>query len=242
MKATGIVRRIDDLGRVVIPKEIRRTMRFNEGTEIQIFTDNDQVIFQRYSAIESMGAIVKDMLEVLYRTHKAPVIACDKDKVIVAKGIGKEEIVNRRITADLDEIIERRGIYAHDTDRCLRRIDHVGRVQPSAHPDLQHNNVTLVLIKVQQGHGGNNFKFRRRVLHPVCTFAQLIYQIPQFPVGNRNGVYLYPLTEFMDERGCIQSGFISGFLQDARKHGGCRALPVRTGYMDKLQLLLRVSQ
>jgi len=63
-----------------------------------------------------MGAIVKDMLEVLYRTHKAPVIACDKDKVIVAKGIGKEEIVNRRITADLDEIIERRGIYAHDTD------------------------------------------------------------------------------------------------------------------------------
>jgi len=116
MKATGIVRRIDDLGRVVIPKEIRRTMRFNEGTEIQIFTDNDQVIFQRYSAIESMGAIVKDMLEVLYRTHKAPVIACDKDKVIVAKGIGKEEIVNRRITADLDEIIERRGIYAHDTD------------------------------------------------------------------------------------------------------------------------------
>lgn len=116
MKATGIVRRIDDLGRVVIPKEIRRTMRFNDGTEIEIFTDGDQVIFQRYSAIESMSAIVKDMLEVIYRTLKMPVIACDKEKVIAAKGIGKEKIANRRITVDLEEIMERRRVYAHDAD------------------------------------------------------------------------------------------------------------------------------
>lgn len=114
MKATGIVRRIDDLGRVVIPKEIRRTMRINEGNPLEIFTDENQVIFQKYSVIENMATVVKDMLDVLYRTYKAPIIACDKEKVIVAKGISKEEIINRRITDDLTQIMERRSIYAYD--------------------------------------------------------------------------------------------------------------------------------
>lgn len=114
MKATGIVRRIDNLGRVVIPKEIRRTMRFNEGASLEIFTSGDQVIFRKYSALESMSTVATDILDAIYRIHKVTIIACDNDKVICSKGISKEEIVNRRITADLENVITRREIYAHN--------------------------------------------------------------------------------------------------------------------------------
>lgn len=114
MKATGIVRRIDHLGRIVIPKEIRRIMRFNEGSLLEIFTNDNQVIFQKHSAIESMGVIAQDILESIYHTQKTPVIACDRDRVIAAKGISKEEIVNRRITTELEEILEQRNIFVYD--------------------------------------------------------------------------------------------------------------------------------
>ena len=69
MKATGIVRRIDDLGRVVIPKEIRRTMRIREGDPLEIFVSNDgEVIFKKYSPISELGSIAAQYCEVLYRT------------------------------------------------------------------------------------------------------------------------------------------------------------------------------
>ena len=66
MKATGIVRRIDDLGRVVIPKEIRRTMRIREGDPLEIFVSNEgEVIFKKYSPISELGSIAAQYCEVL---------------------------------------------------------------------------------------------------------------------------------------------------------------------------------
>lgn len=116
MKSTGIVRRIDDLGRVVIPKEIRRTHRLNEGALLEIFVNNDEVIFKKYSVLESIGSVALGILESLHRIHKVPVIACDIEKVIAVKGISKEEVINRRISVDLEDILKRRSIYAHDAD------------------------------------------------------------------------------------------------------------------------------
>ena len=116
MKATGIVRNIDRLGRVVIPKEVRRTMRINEGDPLEIFTDDGRIIFQKYSVIGNIGGIANDVLEAMYRSHKMPVIACDKEKVVAARGIPKNEIVNRRLTGDMEEMMERRSVYAHDAD------------------------------------------------------------------------------------------------------------------------------
>lgn len=91
MKATGIVRRIDDLGRVVIPKEIRRTMRIREGDPLEIYTDADgEVIFKKYSPIGELSSITGQYADVLYRGTGLAVIVTDRDCVIACAGISKK--------------------------------------------------------------------------------------------------------------------------------------------------------
>lgn len=95
MKATGIVRRIDDLGRVVIPKEIRRTLRIREGDPLEIYTATDgEVIFKKYSPVGELSAFASQYAEVLSRVSGLPVIICDKDHVIAASGVSKENYLN----------------------------------------------------------------------------------------------------------------------------------------------------
>ena len=104
MKATGIVRRIDDLGRVVIPKEIRRTMRIREGEPLEIFTNGDgDVIFRKYSTMNELASCADKYAEVLFSTIKQPVIVCDRDSVCAAYPSKKKELVGKRISDELDE-------------------------------------------------------------------------------------------------------------------------------------------
>ena len=113
MKATGIVRRIDDLGRVVIPKEIRRTMRIREGDPLEIFTDNDgEVIFKKYSPIGELGEFAGQYAEVLYKVGGSPVIICDRDHVITAAGLPKKELLERRVSPMLEDLMDRRAAYS----------------------------------------------------------------------------------------------------------------------------------
>ena len=112
MKATGIVRRIDDLGRVVIPKEIRRTMRIREGDPLEIYTDRDgEVIFKKYSPISELQTFAGEYADTLQKTAGTPVFVCDRDVVIAVAGASKREYLDRKISAELDEIIENRGLY-----------------------------------------------------------------------------------------------------------------------------------
>ena len=91
MKATGIVRRIDDLGRVVIPKEIRRTLRIREGDPLEIYTDRDgEVIFKKYSPMGEMGAVSAELAEAMARTASMSCAICDRDAVIAAAGGAKK--------------------------------------------------------------------------------------------------------------------------------------------------------
>ena len=112
MKATGIVRRIDDLGRVVIPKEIRRTLRIREGDPLEIYTDSDGgVIFKKYSPIEELSSLAAQYAEVLYRGANTPVIICDRDHVVAAAGVSKKEYLERRVTPALEEVMDARRTY-----------------------------------------------------------------------------------------------------------------------------------
>jgi len=109
MKATGIVRRIDDLGRVVIPKEIRRTMRIREGDPLEIYTDADgEVIFKKYSQVGELASLTGQYAEVLNKGTGLPVIITDRDRVISCAGIPKKETIDRRITQSLENVMERR--------------------------------------------------------------------------------------------------------------------------------------
>lgn len=112
MKATGIVRRIDDLGRVVIPKEIRRTLRIREGDPLEIFTDRDgEVIFKKYSPMGEMGALAAELAEALARTAGMSCAICDRDAVIAAAGGAKKDILEKNISAELEQIMEQRVAY-----------------------------------------------------------------------------------------------------------------------------------
>ena len=109
MKATGIVRRIDDLGRVVIPKEIRRTLRIREGDPLEIYTDtNGEVIFKKYSPIGELSSFAEQYAEVLSKISKCPILISDNDHIITAAGISKKEVLERRISPTLEEYIEKR--------------------------------------------------------------------------------------------------------------------------------------
>ena len=110
MKATGIVRRIDDLGRVVIPKEIRRTLRIREGDPLEIFTDREgEIILKKYSPIGELGTLAKIYAESLSQTLGCTVCITDTDQVVAASGSGKKELQDQFIGRELDHLLKERG-------------------------------------------------------------------------------------------------------------------------------------
>ena len=114
MKATGIVRRIDDLGRVVIPKEIRRTMRIREGDPLEIYTDREgEVIFKKYSPIGELTAFASQYADTLHKTCGMAVVICDRDAVIACAGISKKEYNDKSLSDEMESIIESRSLYLY---------------------------------------------------------------------------------------------------------------------------------
>ena len=112
MKATGIVRRIDDLGRVVIPKEIRRTMRIREGDPLEIYTSRDgEVIFKKYSLMGGLDDFAMQFCETLSKSTGAVVAVTDRDSIIAVAGGGKRELLGKSISPELERIMEDRKIF-----------------------------------------------------------------------------------------------------------------------------------
>lgn len=112
MKATGIVRRIDDLGRVVIPKEIRRTLRIREGDPLEIFTDKDgEVIFKKYSPMNELSDFASQICETLGKTSGRLTAICDRDSIIAVCGVPKRELLGKQISSALESIMNGRQVY-----------------------------------------------------------------------------------------------------------------------------------
>ena len=124
MKATGIVRRIDDLGRVVIPKEIRRTLRIREGDPLEIFTDREvEIILKKYSPIGELSALAGQYAESLSQTVGCLVCICDMDQIVAASGSGKKEIQEKYISRALQKLLEeRKTVFAEKSDKKYVRI------------------------------------------------------------------------------------------------------------------------
>ena len=111
MKATGIVRRIDDLGRIVIPKEIRKTLRVREGEPLEIYTDREgQIILKKYSPMGEMGTFAKQYAEALAKSSGYTVCISDKDTIIAASGQGRRELQDKEISHELERFMEQRQL------------------------------------------------------------------------------------------------------------------------------------
>ncbi len=124
MKATGIVRRIDDLGRVVIPKEIRRTMRIREGDPLEIFTERDgEVIFKKYSPIGELSDFAAQICDSMHRSTDAIAAVCDRDSVIAVSGASKRELLEKRVSPELEQIMEQRGSLRSDGTEGVHVLD-----------------------------------------------------------------------------------------------------------------------
>lgn len=111
MKATGIVRRIDDLGRVVIPKEIRRTLRLREGTPLEIFTDREgEIILKKYSPMVELTAFAGQYADAMAQATGLIVCITDRDQVIAVAGGAKKEILQKTISKQLEHVIGERSV------------------------------------------------------------------------------------------------------------------------------------
>ncbi len=146
MKATGIVRRIDDLGRVVIPKEIRRTMRIREGDPLEIYTSNDgEVIFRKYSAISEMSENATQVAEIMHKLAGCPVVIFDRDHVVSVAGVSKKEFNERRVSPPLEEIMEKRKTFhavSSDSPNKFFPAEGIDRAAIACMPILSSGDVT----------------------------------------------------------------------------------------------------
>jgi AbrB family transcriptional regulator, stage V sporulation protein T len=126
MKATGIVRRIDDLGRVVIPKEIRRTLRIREGDPLEIFVDRDgEVILKKYSPISELGDFAKEYAEALFDSLDNPVLICDRDTYIAVAGGSKKDFLNKSVSEMIERIMDDRNSVLETTKSQIALIDSI---------------------------------------------------------------------------------------------------------------------
>jgi len=154
MRATGIVRRIDDLGRIVIPKEIRRTMRIREGDPLEIYTEKDgEVIFKKYSPMGEWSEAAEQLCETVSKTANCCVAIADRDSFISVSGAGKRELHRKRISPEVEQIMEARKLYKRDaSERGFALVDGVEKfVAEIAAPILSEGDVLGCVMLFSEG-------------------------------------------------------------------------------------------
>lgn len=107
MRTTGIVRRIDELGRVVIPKEIRKTMRIKEGEEMEVIVQDDMLVLKKYSPVKNVTELSKEYCEALGKNTGYTCLVCDTDDIIAASG-QKDRFLNKKISKALENFLRAR--------------------------------------------------------------------------------------------------------------------------------------
>ena len=126
--------RADDLGRVVIPKEIRRTLRIREGDPLEIFTDHDgEVVLKKYSPIGEIAAIARDYTDSMYRSLGHIVLICDRDMVVSVSGTSKRELWEKAISRDMENLMSNRQIVHQNASSGARMLPITADDDPSGY-------------------------------------------------------------------------------------------------------------
>ena len=141
---TGIVRRIDNLGRIVIPKEIRKTLKVNEGDSLEIFVDNNVVMLKKYSELDNLLELSSKLVDVFYKTYKKNILITDKDKVIVTSKKLENEYLNRPLSSVIREnILDRSEHLSSDSIIVNGKIDNYFLIPIITNSDLVGSVVLL---------------------------------------------------------------------------------------------------
>lgn len=172
MKATGIVRRIDDLGRVVIPKEIRRTMRIREGDPLEIFTDKDgEVIFKKYSPIGELADFASQICDSLHKSTDSIAAVCDRDSVIAIAGGAKRELMDRQISAELEKIMEKRSPFRQERACTISVTDSDDRYCVSvAAPVIAEGDLMGCVLFIAQRNAAPASELEYKLAQTVASF------------------------------------------------------------------------
>ena len=178
MRATGIVRRIDELGRVVIPKEIRRTLRIREGDPLEIFTDHaGEVVLKKYSPIGEISAIAKDYTDSLHRTLGHIALISDRDAIVASSGAGKRDYIEKAISPDVERILENRQTMVLNLSAGLRMIPITGDDRSDAYsaqivvPILADGEIIGGLMLLSRESGTDMTEIDRKVAETTANIV-----------------------------------------------------------------------
>lgn len=177
MKATGVVRRIDDLGRVVIPKEIRKTLRIKEGDPLEIFTDREgQVILKKYSPIGELSEFAAGYAETLSKTTGHIACITDKDAIIAVSGGSKKEFLEQDISEELEQLMEDKEIYTSkensDVSMPITKNDNKERKYNSqvVYPIISNGDTIGTVILLSKEANTKMDEIEKKVAQSAATF------------------------------------------------------------------------
>ena len=173
MKATGMVRRIDDLGRVVIPKEIRRTMRIREGDPLEIFTDKDgELIFKKYSPIGELSDFASQICDSLKKATEGIPAVCDRDQIIAISGGAKRELLDKPVSSELALLMEKRSSYCQEQGASGMPVtgsDERYRVSVAA-PVISEGDVMGAVLFVNGNDGSGGGEVENKLAQTIANF------------------------------------------------------------------------
>ena len=183
MKATGVVRRIDDLGRIVIPKEIRKVLRIKEGDPIEIFTGREgEVILKKYSPIGELSEFATTYAETLAKTTGHIACITDKDNVIAVAGASKKEFLEQDISKELEELLDEREVYTSN----------------------KNNDISLPITK----NDNRERKFNAQVIYPIISQGDVIGSVVLISKDEKK-----KMTDTEEKVAQSAAGFLSGQME-----------------------------
>ena len=174
MKATGIVRRIDELGRVVIPKEIRRTLRLKDGDPLEIFTDRDELMLKKYSPIATLEKFSESTTKSLSDLSGYLAVICDTDEILYASGEGRKDFAGKQITEKLEQIMKDRRSYianlAEGGRHCPARRKQLSGHGTDHRPPSSWGEIAWVPFPCSRPRKGSEWRATRS----ICAASRLI--------------------------------------------------------------------
>lgn len=162
MKTTGVVRRIDDLGRIVIPKEIRRNLRIKDGESLEIFVENEMIALKKFSSMNDLNDICKDLVNTINQTLSKNVLITNRDSVIAFSGNNKNNYIDKNISKYVEDKLKNREIVIEKEHKDVEFVEQLqGNFSYVISPIITNGDVigTVIIFSENDNIGDLEVKF-----------------------------------------------------------------------------------